>query len=60
MNMFGWLAVSLTTLFIGLKLTGFISWAWWIVLFPVYGPLAVGVVLIALTFAGAVIIGKRY
>lgn len=27
-------------LFIGLKLTGFITWSWWLVLLPIYGPLA--------------------
>jgi len=26
-------------LFIGLKLTGYISWAWYLVLLPFYGPL---------------------
>lgn len=31
----------LTILFIGLKLTGFIDWSWWLVLLPLYGPLAV-------------------
>lgn len=24
-------------LFIGLKLTGFIAWSWWLVLLPLYG-----------------------
>lgn len=27
-------------LFIGLKLTGHIAWSWWLVLLPIYGPLA--------------------
>lgn len=30
----------LTILFIGLKLGGIISWSWWLVLFPLYGVLA--------------------
>lgn len=30
----------LTVLFVGLKLTGFISWSWWLVLLPLYGPVA--------------------
>lgn len=33
-------------LFIGLKLTGFVDWAWWVVLAPIWGQLA----LIALLF----------
>jgi len=32
MNIFGWL----TILFIGLKLTGLISWSWWWVLSPIW------------------------
>lgn len=31
----------LTILYIGLKLTGFVDWSWWLVLLPLYGPLAV-------------------
>ncbi len=38
-------------LFIGLKLTGFIDWAWWIVLAPIWGQLA----FIALLFVALVI-----
>lgn len=30
---------SLGLLFIGLKLTGYINWSWWLVLFPLYVPL---------------------
>ena len=30
----------LTVLFVGLKLTGYISWSWWLVFLPIYGPLA--------------------
>lgn len=26
-------------LFIGLKLTGYINWSWWLVLLPLYGPI---------------------
>jgi hypothetical protein len=37
-------------LFIGLKLTGYITWSWWIVLLPFYGPLAATVVVL-LVFA---------
>ena len=28
----------LTVLFIGLKLTNVITWSWWLVLMPLYGP----------------------
>lgn len=29
------LAILLTTLFVGLQLTGYIAWSWWLVLSPV-------------------------
>lgn len=32
MTLLGWL----TVLFVGLKLTGIIDWAWWIVVWPLY------------------------
>lgn len=38
-------------LFIGLKLTGFVDWAWWVVLAPIWGQLA----FIALLFVVLVI-----
>lgn len=38
-------------LFIGLKLAGFVDWAWWVVLAPIWGQLA----LIALLFVVLVI-----
>jgi len=31
----------LTTLFIGLKLTGYIDWSWWWVLAPIWIPAAI-------------------
>lgn len=37
MGFFSWL----TLMFIGLKLTGYIDWSWWLVLSPVWVPLAV-------------------
>lgn len=40
----------LTILFIGLKLTGFISWSWWWVLAPAWIPLIVSVLIIAIVF----------
>jgi hypothetical protein len=30
----------LTVLFIGLKLTGYIDWSWWLVLAPMWAPVA--------------------
>lgn len=38
-------------LFIGLKLAGFVDWAWWVVLAPIWGQLA----FIALLFVVLVI-----
>jgi uncharacterized protein (DUF983 family) len=35
----------LTVLFIGLKLTGHITWSWWLVLSPLWAPIAVVFVL---------------
>lgn len=39
-------------LFIGLKLTGFVDWAWWVVLAPIWGQLAfIVLLLVALVIA---------
>lgn len=43
---FGLLAV----LFIGLKLTNVITWSWWLVLLPLYGPVAVTLTVLIITF----------
>ena len=40
----------LTILFIGLKLAGFITWPWWLVLLPLWGPFAVIALLIVALF----------
>lgn len=48
----------LTILFIGLKLTGYITWSWWWVLAPMWGPLAVVIVILLLVFVLAAIFGK--
>ena len=42
----GWLPL-LTVLFVGLKLTGYISWSWWLVLLPAFVPVVVLVFLLA-------------
>lgn len=44
----------LTLLFIGLKLTGYVDWSWWIVLAPIWAPIAIG--LAALFFAFVVML----
>ena len=45
----------LTVLFIGLKLTGYVSWSWWWVLAPIWAPLAIvlGILLIFLLLRAA-------
>ena len=49
---------ALTLLFIGLKLTGFITWSWWWILSPIWIPIAglfivVGVMVIQVLIKGA-------
>ena len=43
----------LTILFIGLKLTGYINWSWWLVLLPAYGGfvLVLGIIVLYLLLA---------
>ena len=42
-------------LFIALKLTGVIDWSWWLVLLPIYAPLAlVGIILLIVLILAAV------
>lgn len=38
----------LTILFVGLKLTGYIQWSWWWVLSPVWIPLVITLIFLAL------------
>lgn len=38
----------LTIIFVTLKLTGLIQWSWWWVLSPIWGPIAVALIVIAL------------
>jgi hypothetical protein len=51
---FGLLAV----LFIGLKLTGYVSWSWWWVLAPIWGPFVLAI-LILLVILGLALIFSR-
>jgi len=48
----------LTVLFIGLKLTGYITWSWWWVLSPLWLPLAImiGGYLIIILLLGLILI----
>lgn len=41
----------LALVFITLKLTGYIDWPWWVVLLPIWGPLALLVIVILIGFA---------
>lgn len=47
------LGTTLAIVFTVLKLCGVINWSWWWVLLPVWGPVALAVVLVG----GAVLIG---
>jgi len=38
----------LTVLFIGLKLTGYITWSWWWVLAPLWIPIAIVLVILSI------------
>jgi uncharacterized protein (DUF983 family) len=40
----------LTILFIGLKLTGYISWSWWAVLSPAWVPAAIVITLLVAVY----------
>lgn len=45
----------LTVLFIGLKLTGYISWSWWWVLSPILISVGFGLTILLIVFALAMI-----
>jgi hypothetical protein len=45
----------LTIVFVVLKLVGTISWSWWLVLLPFYGPFALVSMLVIFLFA----VGER-
>lgn len=46
----------LTIVFVTLKLTGFISWSWWIVLFPIFIPFAISISILILSIVIACLI----
>ena len=41
-----WLAILLTVLFVGLKLTGYITWSWLWVLSPIWIDIALAILII--------------
>ena len=53
----GFLSV-LGIIFIVLKLTGNITWSWWLVLLPFYGVLALAIVIILVLLAAWLCAGK--
>lgn len=57
-----WFLGLLGILFIGLKLTGYVDWSWWLVLAPIYGGCGLSLVIflgiaIVAIFAGS--LGRR-
>lgn len=42
--------------FITLKLCGVIDWSWWLVLLPIYGPIALAIVIVVAIYVVAIII----
>jgi hypothetical protein len=49
----------LGVLFIGLKLTGYITWSWWWVLAPFWGGLALALVILLIIGVVALFIHRR-
>lgn len=56
MNM---LITLLTILFVGLKLTGFITWSWWLVLAPLIGGTLFALIVILAAVVGTVWLWNR-
>jgi hypothetical protein len=53
-NFFG----LLTIVFITLKLTGYINWSWWWVLAPLWGSVALALVIMVIVLVVAFLMGK--
>lgn len=52
---------ALGLVFLGLKLAGFIDWSWWLVLLPLYAPLAFTALFVFAAFAvGAINAGRNH
>jgi hypothetical protein len=47
----------LSLIFITLKIIGYISWSWWLVLLPIYGPLALILFIFIIGLLVAFIVG---
>ena len=52
------LSGALFLLFLGLKLTGYITWSWWWVTAPLWGGLAIVLALILIGVIIALLLGK--
>ena len=50
----------LTIVFITLKLTNYITWSWWLVLLPMYWPLALAVMIFVIALAVYIAIALLY
>jgi hypothetical protein len=48
----------LTIVFITLKLTGYINWSWWWVLAPLWGSVALALVIMVIVLVVAFLMGK--
>ena len=46
----------LTILFIGLKLTHYVDWTWWVVLLPLWGPLLFLILVVLIIMIATIII----
>lgn len=46
-------------LFIALKLIGVINWSWWLVTLPLWGGIAVVIILVLIVFIAAAIVNKK-
>ena len=57
MNISEWLVVLLTVLFIGLKLTGYITWSWVWVLSPLWIGLCIS---LGIAIVAGIIVGLVY
>ena len=57
----GYFLTVLTLLFIALKLTGHITWSWWLVLLPFYGTalLAAALIISAVMVAVAAVVAAK-
>jgi hypothetical protein len=47
------LGVILFLIFMTLKLTGYITWSWWYVTLPLWGPVLLVILIVGITFISA-------